>query len=242
MMRMPISSSLLAFLSCAIAVRCASATVVVDGVTGRRDAAANIGDSIVFRHRYHYDLYIFRSRAAFDLCNFGQASLLTSPNSTAYTWHPSRPGFFYFSFYNGTSKPCHEGQKIAIKVTPHPSPAQNSAETPIPAPVVAAPPPIAGGAVSSSPAYPWPFQPRDRSSPSLSHGSTASSPASSPSKDIGGSSIPFISSNPAVPLPSDEVDSATIMPLPTTASHATSQGVQLMGFLAVLILCIELSS
>lgn len=43
-------------------------------------------------------------------------------------------------------------------------------------------------------------------------------------------SIPFINSNPAVPLPTGEVDSATFQPLPTSANHA-SQGVKVMGFI-----------
>lgn len=78
-----------------------------------------------------------------------------------------------------------------------------------------APEPSSGGVVSSSPAFPWPFHPRQAASPSPAP--TASSPVNVPSmvpdKDGG---IPFINSNPAVPLPTGEVDSATIRPLPTS--------------------------
>ncbi|GAB4845150.1 hypothetical protein Ancab_038554 [Ancistrocladus abbreviatus] len=237
------SSAMILLCLCIVGVMCVKcsdgATVVVDGVTQWRDPSANFGDTIVFRHKYHYSLYIFRSRLAFDVCNFTQASLLSSPNSMSYTWHPSRPGYFYFSFYNGTNIPCQDGQKLAIKVTPPASPPQYPTNPPTLPPVMAAPPPISGGIVSSSPAYPWPFQPREKSgwSPTLGPtGSSSSASAASPApEDKGGSSIPFINSNPAVPLPSGEVDSATILPLPTTASHAPSQELQLVGLVVVLV-------
>lgn len=75
----------------------------------------------------------------------------------------------------------------------------------------AAPPMSGGGSVASSPAFPWPFQPRESGSP------PTASPAPGPGlSDREGTPIPFISSNPAVPLPTGEVDSATIRPLPTS--------------------------
>lgn len=59
------------------------------------------------------------------------------------------------------------------------------------------------------------------------------SPAMSPAM----SSIPFINSNPAVPLPTGEVDSATIGPLPTPANHSSpSQAVKLGSFIEGVIL------
>lgn len=39
----------------------------------------------VFSHKYGYDLYIFRTKDAFNVCNFTQATLLTKPNSTSFT-------------------------------------------------------------------------------------------------------------------------------------------------------------
>lgn len=75
----------------------------------------------------------------------------------------------------------------------------------------AAPPMSGGGSVASSPAFPWPFQPRESGS------RPTASPAPGPGlSDREGIPIPFISSNPAVPLPTGEVDSATIRPLPTS--------------------------
>jgi len=67
-------------------------------------------------------------------------------------------------------------------------------------PPVAAPAPSSGGVVSSSPAFPWPFHPHLAASPSPAP--TASSPVTVPSlvPDTGGG-MPFINSNPAVPLP-----------------------------------------
>ncbi|EEF38029.1 conserved hypothetical protein [Ricinus communis] len=182
-----------------------SKTILVDGVTEWNNPNVHVGDSIIFKHKYHYNLYIFQNQRAFDLCNFTQASLLTKPNSTSYMWYPSRPGFYYFAFNNGSLKSCTQNsQKLPIKVSP--------AAPPLAAPI---PAPNSGGAVPSSPGYPWPFRPRE----------TASSPAPEPSSGGGvsspgnGNSMPFINSNPAVPLPTGEVDSATIRPLPSSGHH-----------------------
>ncbi|KAL2503698.1 Cupredoxin superfamily protein [Abeliophyllum distichum] len=198
-----------------------SATVVVDGVSEWRNPQVQVGDAVIFQHKYHYNLYIFQNQNAFSLCNFSQATLLTKPNSTSYTWHTSRPGFFYFSFNNGSNKACLEGQKLDVKVTLSPPP-NSSPELPTP---MGAPPQSSGGVVASSPAFPWPFQPLESASPSpapsvdLPGGAT--SPAA-PDKE----GIPFINSNPAVPLPTGEVDSATIRPMPTNGDHSR----QVLGF------------
>ncbi|XP_050366259.1 uncharacterized protein LOC126784790 [Argentina anserina] len=187
-----------------------STTILVDGVSEWKDPVVHVGDSIIFQHKYHYNLYIFQNQRAFNVCNFTQATLLNKPDSTSYTWHPSRPGFFYFSFNNGSLlNACQDTQKFAIRVS-------LTAMAP-----AAAPEPSSktgsggrggsgGGVVSSSPTYPWPFQPHQASlspSPEPSVGSLL------PNK---GGSTPFINSNPAVPLPTGEVDSATIRPIPTS--------------------------
>lgn len=125
-------------------------------------------------------------------------------------WHPSRRGFFYFSFNNGSRKSTCEGsEKLAIEVSSTMSPQLPLVAAPAPAPE-----PSSGGVISSSPVYMWPFRPRQ------SAASPSPGPSSVPSivPDKGG--IPFINSNPAVPLPTGEVDSATIRPLPTSA-HGT---------------------
>ncbi|KAL2894256.1 Early nodulin-like protein 1, partial [Bienertia sinuspersici] len=201
-------------------VNCAS--VVVDGVTQWKDPTANIGDSIIFKHRNLYNLYIFRTKEAFSSCNFTQAIPLSNLNSTTYTWHPSRIGNYYFGFYNTTNIPCKQGQKLSIRIisitttTPQPQPQPHS-----PAPAMQPPetPGSSGGVVSSSPAYPWPNQPREKEeSGSASPGPTYTSVGISPAMPMPSTSIPFINSNPAVPLPTGEVDSATIRPLPTPAT------------------------
>uniref|UniRef100_A0A5B6YHL7 Putative Cupredoxin superfamily protein isoform 1 n=1 Tax=Davidia involucrata TaxID=16924 RepID=A0A5B6YHL7_DAVIN len=204
-----------------------TSVVVVDGVSEWRNPTLHVGDSIIFNHKYHYKLYIFQNKIAFDLCNFTQATLLTKPNSSSFTWHPSRPGFFYYSFNNGSLSTCY-GQKLVIKVSP-PQPSNGALSPPPELSPIAAPPPSSGGVVSSSPAYPWPFRPRELTSPSPAP--TAILPATTPSTVADkGDAIPFISSNPAVPLPTGEVDSATIRPLPISG-----HGRQVVGFLAVQI-------
>ncbi|CAL5335854.1 unnamed protein product [Camellia sinensis] len=113
-----------------------------DGVSEWKNPTVHIGDSIIFKHKYDYKLYIFQNRGAFNLCNFTQASLLTKPNSNSFTWHPSRTGIFYFSFNNGTLKSCQSAQKLAITVSL--SPPQNSATSPELSPA-ASPAPSSGG-------------------------------------------------------------------------------------------------
>ena len=87
-----------------------------------------------------------------------------------------------------------------------------------------------GGVVSSSPTYPWPFQPHQASlspSPEPSVGSLL------PNKSGG---MSFINSNPAVPLPTGEVDSATIRPIPTSGHHG-----KVPHFLCFHLHCIAMS-
>ncbi|XP_060171284.1 uncharacterized protein LOC132602455 [Lycium barbarum] len=181
-----------------------SATLVVDGVSEWRNSTVQIGDAIIFQHKYQYNLYIFQNQNAFTLCNFTEATLLTK--SKSYTWHPSRPGFFYFSFNNGTNTSCLHGRKLAIKV-------KEQFSSPEISPVAA--PPLISGNASSSPAYTWPLQPRE-----------TISPANSP---MVGYDIPFINSNPAVPLPTGEVDSATVHHFPTSGHH----DIQVLSFVTI---------
>ncbi|KAK3230113.1 hypothetical protein Dsin_001994 [Dipteronia sinensis] len=197
---MKLSSMLVFFLLsvlCVLIIQAQSTTILVDGVSDWNNPSVHVGDSIIFKHKYNYKLYIFQNKNAFNLCNFTQSTLLTKPNSTSYTWNLSRPGFFYFTFNNGSLKTCLGFQKLSIQVSP---PASNS-----------------GGVVSSSPSYQWPFRPhQDGSSPAPAP--SAFSPVTMPTlmPDKGGG-IPFTNSNPEVPLPTGEVDSSTIRPFPTSA-------------------------
>ncbi|XP_023742481.1 uncharacterized protein LOC111890614 [Lactuca sativa] len=246
-----------------------SSTLVVDGVSQWKNPSVQIGDSIIFRHKYNYSLYIFKNRRAFNLCNFTESTLLT-PSAPTFTWHPSRLGSFYFAFKNVSTKACDDDHKLAIKVysshTPESSPAP-----PLPQPPTAAQPPVGnivsatppstssggghgkavsstppptsssgggggggggGGIVSSSPSYPWPNLPQELTSPSPSPMNaifpTGGPMGGGPRK--GGSSLPFINSNPAVPLPTGEVDSATIRPVPSSCHHRL---LQVVGFVNV---------
>lgn len=129
-------------------------------------------------------------------------------------WNPSRLGFFYFTFNNGSLKTCEETEKFAIRV--YPKPPGNWDLSPEISPL-AAPSPTSGGIVSSSPYHHWHFISPQASTPSSS---PANSPVTIPSMlpDKGGG-IPFINSNPAVPLPTGETDAAIIRPLPASDGH-----------------------
>ncbi|XP_061345206.1 early nodulin-like protein 14 [Gastrolobium bilobum] len=198
-----------------------STTILVDGSSEWKNPTVYIGDSIIFKHKQHFSLYIFKDQKAFNLCNLTQATLLTNLNTTSYTWHPSRPGFFYFTFHNGSLKACQDSQKLAIEVTS--AAAAIAPEAPAMAPEhspMTTPAPSSGGEVPSSPSFPWPFHPHIAASPgpapAPAQAQAASSPVTVPLVPGKGGSMPFINSNPAVPLPTGEVDSATIRPIPTS--------------------------
>ncbi|XP_010537271.1 PREDICTED: uncharacterized protein LOC104812035 isoform X2 [Tarenaya hassleriana] len=207
--RISLSSSFLLFFVFSLFPRPSlSSTFLVDGVSVWKNPTAHVGDSVVFRNKFGYGLYIFRSKDAFSVCNFSRATILTNPNSTSFTWHPSRPGFYYFTFANTTSalKTCQLSQKLTVHVI-----------TAAASPPATAPEPVSGGEISSSPSYPWPLGPRE--------GSSAYSPGPSPAEitavtvpEKGG--MPFINSNPAVPLPTGEVDSASVNPFTSSANDA----------------------
>ncbi|KEH43650.1 cupredoxin superfamily protein, putative [Medicago truncatula] len=179
-----------------------STTILVDGSSEWKNPTVSIGDSITFKHKQNYNLYIFKNQKAFNLCNFTQANLLTDPSTTScsYTWHPSRVGFFYFTFSNDSLKACQDSQKLAIKVTP----------TKASAPEASSPMPTTPGPAPTP---------------------EASSPITVPLVPYKGSGdgMPFINSNPAVPLPTGEVDSATIHPL-ATSGHQGQVMIGLVGF------------
>ncbi|PIA41144.1 hypothetical protein AQUCO_02300147v1 [Aquilegia coerulea] len=194
-----------------------SETIVVDGITEWKKPSVLVGDTIIFKHKQHYNLYIFQNRKAFKLCNFTQAILLTDPISNSFTWHPSRPGVFYYLFNNGSLNTCQENEKLPILVSLQPP------EIMTPSPEIAPSPESGGGVVSSSPAKPWNLlSPQPSSSPSPSPRSSSKLP----DKREGG--IPFINSNPAVPLPTD-ADAATIRPLPMSGTGNVRQMVGLFS-------------
>ncbi|CAN6880504.1 unnamed protein product [Brassica oleracea var. botrytis] len=230
--RLSFSSSKLAFFFCILSLfsrPSLSASFLVDGVSVWKTPVVHVGDSVIFRHKYGNDLYIFRTKDAFHVCDFTQATLLTKSNSTSFTWYPSRPGSYYFSFTNNTSLPktCQLNQKLTVQVilTAASSPSQP------PTPAIAPGPVSEGGDVSSSPSYPWPLGPREGSALSPGPSPSEITSVTVPGKD----GVPFINSNPAVPLPTGEVDStSSINPLPTSTNSAQQV---MMAVTVKLVLC-----
>ncbi|RDY04844.1 hypothetical protein CR513_11386, partial [Mucuna pruriens] len=185
-------------------------TILVDGSSEWKNPTVHIGDSIIFTHKQHYNIYIFKNQKAFNLCNFTQATLLTNPNTASYTWHPSRRGLFYFSFNDGSFKACQGSEKLAIEVS--------SAMPPQLAPLSDPPAPFSGEvspspSPSPSPLFPWHFHPLQEASPAPAPSASVTVPL------YKSDTMPFINSNPAVPLPTDEADSAIIHPLPASTAH-----------------------
>ncbi|XP_073099621.1 uncharacterized protein [Elaeis guineensis] len=187
--------------------------IVMDGLVERKGTTVHVGDSLVFKHKHHLqNLYLFYNRRAFDLCSFSQATLIyDGSKSTHFTWHPARPGYYYFSTRDSSRRSCELGEKIPVRViNPDPSPGL--------APTLVAPPPTAGG---DFPSHGWAISsPRSTPTPAPEAASSSSGPLEpsnghAPSPTFGDGGFPFISSNPAVPLPTGGTDSATILPLPS---------------------------
>lgn len=135
-------------------------------------------------------------------------------------WQPARPGYYYFSTRDSSGRRCEKGEKLLVRVIT-PDPSTGFPPTAV-APFPIALPPTAGGDL---PSHGWPMSSPsstptpapEAASPSFSgplEPRNAHAPTNGPMPDSGGG-IPFISSNPAVPLPSEETDSATILPLPS---------------------------
>ncbi|KAM0940457.1 putative transcription factor bZIP family [Dioscorea sansibarensis] len=88
----------------------------------------------------------------------------------------------------------------------------SSTTTGVAFPPVAAPPPSSGGDLPSLPSDGW---------VSTSPTTPNNEPSPSPSSEDG---IPFISSNPAVPIPTGETDTTTIRPLPMSGDGTQAVG------------------
>ncbi|KAK1300719.1 hypothetical protein QJS10_CPB13g01377 [Acorus calamus] len=166
-----------------------SKTIIIRGHSGWQNHTIYIGDTLVFKGKHLQSLFIFHSGSSFKSCNFTQAAHLNvDNNSTSFKWHPSHVGYFYFT----SRRSCEVGEKIVIIVNPKPFMGGPALPPAIP------PEAASGGEFSSHPLHivpsksPIPIVPRPDSA------------------------IPFITSNPAIPLPKGEADSATVRPKPAS--------------------------
>ncbi|KAG0610645.1 hypothetical protein M758_7G081200 [Ceratodon purpureus] len=118
-----------------------------------------VGDSLVFKFAAGaHNVWLLKSQAAFQICDFSGAMLLDEGNSGYYTWTATQPGGFYFSCdkgAEGVGTHCDYNQKLAIFVS-------KTATTPISAPSPApykAPPPSPYTTSPSPPPTPMPLPP-----------------------------------------------------------------------------------
>ncbi|CAN6452605.1 unnamed protein product [Victoria cruziana] len=229
-------------------------TYIVGGSTGWTTGAANyyawaasntlhVGDTLVFRYELQrHNVYIFHHEGGFQACNFTHATMLDRGDSGHFKWTAARPGIFYFSCNGpaekgGNTTHCQRGQKVAVwvygklhegfhgaapKLSPSYAPAPDDRRLKLPR-LAGSPakPPSRSSTASTGPA--------PMGSPSLSPMPT---PPVLPDFSKG---IPFISSNPALPLPKGETDAATIRPLPTSSVEG-----QAVGWLEIRILLLGL--
>ncbi|XP_020573700.1 uncharacterized protein LOC110020069 [Phalaenopsis equestris] len=192
----------------------AADTVVLDDIADRRTVTIQIGDSLLFKSRDLQNLYLFHNGRALDLCNFADASLVYHGKSTQFKWTPPQPGRYYFSIKDEFATSCEKGEKLLVRVLFH------ELISPALSPEVA-PPPTAGGDLPSTPHRGWwaaaPLSLAPEASP-LEPG-VGSATATPPPE--AGEGMPFISSNPVIPLPTGETDTAALRPLlpPSQGAH-----------------------
>ncbi|XP_031500813.1 early nodulin-55-2 [Nymphaea colorata] len=231
-------------LFCLLPIPLSSAeTYIVGGSTGWTTGVANysawaashtlhVGNTLVFRYELQrHNVYIFHHKSAFQTCNFTHATMLDRGDTGYFKWTATRPGIFYFSCNGpiekgGSTTHCQRGQKIAVLVygKPHEgfhgvAPALSPSYAPSPKDQRLKIPKRAGSLARSPSKSP--------------RASTWAAPGSSPSPspvpmppvlpDFS-KGIPFISSNPALPLPKGETDAATIRPLPTSGGEGQAVG------------------
>ncbi|KAF3788675.1 hypothetical protein EJ110_NYTH20673 [Nymphaea thermarum] len=141
-------------------------------------------------------------------------------------WTATRPGIFYFSCNGpsekgGSTTHCQRGQKVAVLVYGKPHEGFHGVAPELSPSYAPAPKhqrlkiPKRAGSLARSPS---------RSPRATTWAAPGSSPSPSPVPvppvlpDFS-KGIPFISSNPALPLPKGETDAATIRPLPTSGGE-----------------------
>ncbi|PKU70688.1 uncharacterized protein LOC110108692 [Dendrobium catenatum] len=197
----------------------ATETLVLDDLANRRIVTLLIGDSLLFKRRDLHNLYLFHNRRALDLCNFADASIVFHGKSTESKWTPPLPGRYYFSIKDESATSCERGEKLLVRVI------SQELISPALSPEVA-PPPTAGGDLPSSPSRGWwasgGLAPPPRLAPESSPLEPSKGTPSTAPPPENPEGMPFISSNPVIPMPTGETDTAALRPLPTP-SQAASQ-------------------
>jgi len=96
-----------------------TATTEILWVLGMSPAEQNqtvrAGDEVVFKWSGVHNVYMFQSKAAFDVCDFSEAVELASHLQTSYTYKATTEGTFFFACE--ISGHCEMGQKMSLAVT-----------------------------------------------------------------------------------------------------------------------------
>ncbi|CAA6660541.1 unnamed protein product [Spirodela intermedia] len=194
-------------------------TVVVDELARWERPVLHVGDSVVFRAVELSDVYMFHSRRAYKFCILSQASLLHSTAGGA----PSTSHF-------RNSLLCDSGTRPGRGTTTR----ARQRDTRLLRHARANPPDgtaTLAGAVTHRrrrrrglPPVPAPRPPFHPFQPSP--GASAPPPATAPSASTAGSDggIAFISSNPAIPLPTGALDSTAARPPPDAGGGQPAAG------------------
>ena len=105
----------------------------IDWKLGMKDAeraqTVTAGTHVIFKWSGTHNVWLMPNKAAYDSCNFDQATELASTSVNEYTYKASAAGTFYFACK--VSIHCqYANQKLALTVAPDQTPAPTTAPAP----------------------------------------------------------------------------------------------------------------
>ena len=91
----------------------------IDWKLGMTDAeqrqTVTVGTDVVFKRTDQHNVWLMPNKAAYDACDFSQATELASDSENDYTYKASTPGTFYFGCQ--ITSHCRYAHKMALTVT-----------------------------------------------------------------------------------------------------------------------------
>ena len=95
-----------------------TAVLNIDWKLGMKtNATTETNTTVVFKWSGYHNVYMFPSKAAFDSCDFSDATELATNDKNPFTYKASAPGTYYFGCEVGNGYHCKQPQKLALTVT-----------------------------------------------------------------------------------------------------------------------------
>ena len=88
-----------------------------------------VGTNVIFKWSDQHNVYVMPNKAAYDACDFSQATELASTSVNEFTYKASGAGTFYFGC-QVAGHCAYANQKLALTVTPPPTPAPTTTPAP----------------------------------------------------------------------------------------------------------------